>query len=176
MESSSNNSNISFSKYKRCDYLGCTGEAPFHCTVCTSFYCDHHPFHHDCIPDQHLAEANRNSRAIFQSTSQSSKSIINDGKCAYLGCTGDAPFYCKTCTNHYCDHHPFRHDCIPDQHLAAINRDSPFQTQTKKINRDIDHKCTELGCTTHAPFYCNVCSSFYCKDHAFHHDCLLPKV
>lgn len=171
-------SNSSYSKYKRCDYLGCTEEAPFHCSTCSSFYCDHHPFHHDCIPDQHLAEANRSSRNLIQSSLPSIKTNYKDyGRCDYLGCTKNAPFYCKICKSHYCVHHPFRHDCIPDQHLEAVNKCSPFQSiKPKKISRDINHKCTELCCTTDAPFYCKICSSFYCINHALDHECLLPKV
>ena len=168
MEYSSEYSNISSSKYKRCDYLGCTEEAPFHCSTCSSFYCDHHPFRHDCIPDQHLSSLNSN----YNIPIKTNKSFLNDGKCEYLGCCGDAPFYCRICTGHYCDHHPFRHDCIPDQHLAAVNKNSKFETPKKTVKRSDKLKCDHLGCSTDAPFYCSACSSFYCQHHALNHDCI----
>lgn len=160
----SGNSSSSFSKIKKCDYLGCTGEAPFHCTRCTKYYCQEHPFHHDC---------NENDKYFpycpKKDTTNSSSSIIKYGKCDSLGCTGEAPFFCSACVKHYCQEHPFTHECKYGTQFMS-NRSKNNQTK-KEDKKTSFNKCDFLGCTGEAPFFCKVCKKYYCERHPFNHEC-----
>ena len=110
----------------KCDFLCCTEEAPFLCHLCNQHYCEKHALDHECsqikLPASNEATkkvestisnnntVNNNSSAN-NSKSNESNPEINIIKCDFLGCTGEAPFFCSICSQHYCANHCFDHEC-----------------------------------------------------------------
>lgn len=113
----------------KCDFLCCTLEAPFVCPICQQHFCEKHALNHECketgIITTTNAKTGSNSNnninnsisnntyasVIPENSNQENNEEYVDNKCDYLGCTGEAPFFCPICQQHLCANHVFRHDC-----------------------------------------------------------------
>ena len=111
----------------KCDFLCCTLEAPFSCPICQQRFCEKHALNHECIqtgPHEQPKKSEQleppvknkdiSNNSVFvnkdESKQENTEEYIDD-ECDYLGCTGEAPFFCSICQQHYCAKHALRHDC-----------------------------------------------------------------